>query len=581
MLGLRDHHRVALAFSHADPVFLVDGQAVVAAVLKRVGGGEDLAGVVGVGGVGGICVQQVDVEGHGRVGHGGLAVEGAHGHVGVCREDVGAAHLAAKGGVGRAVDGQVVVLVDDAAGRGAGVGLGDVELVGLEVRDGLVVVAHIEVAGVLAVLVGEAPFGREALAVGEVLGLGAKAVLDDPGAVAFGQVVDAVAKIGARVGVVVAHDGHAVVHRLGLVGVMGPLVVKVGGGTGELGGAGGRVVGVHRHGHGAAGVKLRFNGGNGLHVGAGADAVFEDAGLGQKVAVGELVEGGLPEVCAHGPIGEVLLGVDAVGGKPVGARVAYRGAGKAVDVAPLGELFLGGVLGGELGSRAFEGLADPVAADDPGDDVFLVLVGGLGLGHGADARSKERRGVGQGTAGVDARVGVLAGGVVALPSLGLAGHALGHAAVGVDQGSKLQLGEVEGRGHGALGLGGRKDARLAGGDGRERPAGVPRGLVLDRGHQALLAQVDRVGGLDACQGGRVKAVGGVGLEVLVVELLGGELGPLVNDGLVIGVGSSRGEGRSRCGNSHGEAGKERAAGKAKARACVIHGKGPLLRVEQS
>ncbi len=502
-MGLRDHHRVALAFSHADPVVLVDGQAVVAAVLKRVGGREDLAGVIGIGGVGGVGVQQVDVEGHDGVGQGGLAVEGTHGHVSVCREDVGAAHLAAKGGVSCAVDRQVVVLVDDAAGRGAGVGLRDVELIGLEVRDGLVVVAHIEVAGVFAVLIGEAPFGRKALAVGELLGLGAKAVLDDPGAVAFGQVVDAVAKVGARVGVVVAHDGHAVVHRLGLVGVMGPFVVEVGGGAGELGGAGGRVVGVHRHGNGAAGLKLGLNGGDGLHVGAGAHAVLENAGLGQEIAVGELVKRGLPEVCAHGPIGEVLLRVNAVGGKPVGARVAYRSAGKAIDVAPLGELFLGGVIGGEAAARALDGLADPVAADDPGDDVFLVLVRGLRLGHGTDARGKEGRGVGQGAAGVDARVGVLASGVVALPCLSRAGHALGDAAVGVDQGRKLQLGEVEGRGHGALGLGGRKDARLAGSDGRERPASVPRGLVLDRGHQALLAQIDRVGGLGACQDGVV------------------------------------------------------------------------------
>ncbi len=68
------------------------------------------------------------------------------------------------------------------------------------------------------------------------------------------------------------------------------------------------------------------------------------------------------------------------------------------------------------------------------------------------------------------------------------------------------------------------------------------------------------------------------LEILVVELPRGDLGPFVNDGLVIGIGRSGCEGRSRGGNGKGETGKERAAGKAKARASVNHGRGPFLRL---
>ena len=174
---LRHGDDVALALAHGELVVVAEGEAVVAAVFVA---GRDAAHQGAVFGGLGIVVEQVDVVGHGRIGHDRDARDGVEDAVVASGELVGGAPLVAAREIVGACLGEVVVLV----GRRVFV-RGGLEVKGLEALDAAVVVRDPEVAGVVAVFVGEAP----AAVVGEFLGLGAPAVLHEPGPVALGLVV--------------------------------------------------------------------------------------------------------------------------------------------------------------------------------------------------------------------------------------------------------------------------------------------------------------------------------------------------------------------------------------------------------
>ena len=226
---LRGHHGVALALAHGDPFVLVQRGAVIAAEFILVGTRVDKRAVLGVARLGIGRIEQVDAVGDGGAGLVGGAGERAHVHVGLRRKDVSGIERSLGPHHDRVVRSKIVVLVGHVLGVIA-VGV-DVEVVGLAHAQRRVVVRDPEVAGVVAVLVLDAPRAGEVLGVKGVAGLGAPAVLDEPCAVARrgvrSGVLEARGEVLLAVGVVPAHDGHGVIQLGVVVGVVGPLGADV------------------------------------------------------------------------------------------------------------------------------------------------------------------------------------------------------------------------------------------------------------------------------------------------------------------------------------------------------------------
>ncbi len=243
----------------------------------------------------------------------------------------------------------------------------------------------------LAVSICDAPVGGQALIVGEILRLRAKTIFDNPSAIPLRQVVFAVAKVGARVSVVVAHDSYAVIDGFGVVRIVGPISIEVGflAWDWNLGICTGyRVVSVQGYRYSPAGVKFAFNGCNSAHVGARAYAIFHNARFGQDIAISKLVERLLPETLVYTPVSVSLLGI--LGFRAlciVCARIACLDVGEA-EILPGLKFVFGGVCECHGASSSGYQLANVIAAHNPGNNIVRILILCVRLGYRADACRK-------------------------------------------------------------------------------------------------------------------------------------------------------------------------------------------------
>ena len=527
---LRGYHGVVLPLAHGNPMLLVDRGAVIASefvgLLKRKGE----RAVLRIARLGVFGIKQIDLVGHRGVLLVGGARQRAKVHVRFGRKNVGRIQRLVGIVHDHAIGGQVIVLVDDVFGV---VAIGSkIEIVRFGIAQRGVVVGNPEVAGMLAFGIQHAPIAWEVGAVEAVARFRAPAVLHQPCAVAFGGVrrgvCEARSEVFLSIVVVPAHNGHSMVGKPVIVGVVGPFAADIAGSLAAIARHG--VIGAKRDGNGTArvaaiarvGIQLVFNGVDSFPIHARELAIaVKHARAGQFVAVFEVEKRRVPPrkvvialrlalLRSDAPVGVHRLAVHAV--VAVRGPIAGIGALLVVDDARvvfqgvdfrLGEIF-GRRLLGLLRRRArLRGAVGVVGIGQPGHDNVVngvvgvsfaivvdasVSIGRIRFKGGAYARCENVHTENLRAARIQAEVGVAQRIVVALALLPRGNQAFRRAAVEVNRIHELKLGKVEARffiGQPSFG----QNARLAGRDDGKAPAGAPGVLRLHGRNHAVVGRV--------------------------------------------------------------------------------------------